>query len=294
MHHSQGTMESPESTEHARSRIGRTVIAGRTITVGVLQRIFDAAPWRVVILSVVVMAWSLSLLTQQSCGRVVVSVAAGGKDGESYKMLSAVSRLIQRRHPNVTIKVLATKGTEENLRRLNGGGVELATAQADVALDAWLTRSATKDAGSGGLMAVLFVDKVQLLACGLPQKGAPFSAQQAFAALAEQKTKAVVSTYRTKRAGHPAASTERSCIWRNTTGFCPIATLSFATRRERCPDARTVSASISCFGFGRTEMRGFSGRSTVDGDWWRCKTRAPCGSRAGRSSVVRSLRERTG
>ena len=211
MHYSQGTVESPESTEHARSRIGRTVIAGSTITVGVLQRIFDAAPWRVVILSVVVMAWSLSVLTQQSCGRVVVSVAAGGKDGESYKMLSAVSRLIQRRHPNVTIKVLATKGTEENLRRLNGGGVELATAQADVALDAWLTRSAaTKDAGSGGLMAVLFVDKVQLLACGLPQKGAPFSAQQAFAALAERKTKAVV--YLPYEAGGPSGGQYRTFL----------------------------------------------------------------------------------
>ena len=167
------------------------MIAGRTITVSVLQRIFDAAPWRVVILSVVVMGWSLSVLTQQSCGRVVVSVAAGGQDGESFKMLSAVGRLIERRHSNVTVKVLSTKGTEENLRALGAGRVDLATAQADVALEDWLTPRAR---GAGGLMAVLFVDKAQLLACGLPgaRERGPLTAQQAFMALSRRQAKAVV------------------------------------------------------------------------------------------------------
>ncbi len=178
----------------------------RSTSIFRLQRLFDAAPWRVVIVSMVLLAWSISVLAQQSCGRIEILAAAGGRDGESFKMLSAVKTLIERKSRNVRVTILPTRGTEENLRLLREGKVHLATAQADVSLEDWLSRTAgwgpaapgpaMSGPRDGGLIAVLFIDKVQLLACGFAPPGrspdVAMSAQTVFSTLVERGIRAPV------------------------------------------------------------------------------------------------------
>ena len=225
------TQQPPEAFEDEPEIPYRSRTGGRTSNISRLQRLFDAAPWRVVIVSIVLIIWSLQLLTQQSCGRVDVVVAAGGQDGESYKMLTAVKTLLERQSANVKMTVLATRGTEENLRLLRDGNVHLATAQADVSLEDWLSLrtlpsapngagarrklgfgSANAESPEGGLVAVLFVDKIQLLACGLalePQQDA-LTAQGVFSSLIERGVKTTV--YLPYEAGGPSGGQYRTFL----------------------------------------------------------------------------------
>ena len=94
-----------------------------------------------------------------------VVVAAGGEDGESFLILETTLKLIQKRHSNVSFEIRRTRGTEENLSLLKTGEADLAAGQADVALEQWLRLARAQTHNGWALIAVLFVDKFQLLSC---------------------------------------------------------------------------------------------------------------------------------
>ena len=81
-----------------------------------------------------------------------VTVAAGGRSGESYVLAQALKIVAQRRHPDLTVAVRETGGTAENLELLEKGEVDFATAQADA-----------PQGRSARLVANLFGDAFQLL-----------------------------------------------------------------------------------------------------------------------------------
>ena len=81
-----------------------------------------------------------------------ITIAAGGKTGESYILAQALKTVVEHRRPEVTIIVKETGGTAENLKLLETGQADLATAQSDV------------PAGpSARLVAILYSDAFQLL-----------------------------------------------------------------------------------------------------------------------------------
>lgn len=82
-----------------------------------------------------------------------LTLAAGASSGESYILGSALKAVVERHYPKIRIALLETGGTAENLRMLEDGRAQLATAQADVA--------AGPHARS---IAVLYDDAFQLLA----------------------------------------------------------------------------------------------------------------------------------
>jgi len=61
-----------------------------------------------------------------------LSLAAGASSGESYILSSALKTVVERHYPRIRLNVLETGGTVENLRMLEDGRAELATAQADI------------------------------------------------------------------------------------------------------------------------------------------------------------------
>jgi uncharacterized protein len=78
-------------------------------------------------------------------------LAAGGRDGESYILATALATVVERHYPYIKVVVRETGGTTENLAMLADGRAQLATAQADV------------PAGPPSqLIAVLFRDYMQL------------------------------------------------------------------------------------------------------------------------------------
>lgn len=60
-----------------------------------------------------------------------LTLAAGDPEGESYLLSRAIAQVITANQPRLHITVLSTGGTEENLRLLENGQADLATAQAD-------------------------------------------------------------------------------------------------------------------------------------------------------------------
>jgi uncharacterized protein len=106
-------------------------------------------------------------------------LAAGSKTGESYILAKAIEKVIEHKVPRVQIEVQETKGTTENLAKLETQQASLATAQADV------------PAGDNArTMAILYSDSFQLVVqgessfqkftdlkgkrIGLPQKGGQY------------------------------------------------------------------------------------------------------------------------
>jgi TRAP transporter TAXI family solute receptor len=79
-------------------------------------------------------------------------VAAGSAKGESYILAEALKHVAEQHHPRLRIQVRETGGTSENLRLLESGEAQLATAQADVPAVA-----------SARSVAVLFGDAFQLV-----------------------------------------------------------------------------------------------------------------------------------
>ena len=61
-----------------------------------------------------------------------VIVAAGNATGESYVISSALQTVVEKHYPRIRVTIRETGGTTENLRLLEQGQVEIATAQADV------------------------------------------------------------------------------------------------------------------------------------------------------------------
>src|ERR1700742_4512591 len=61
-----------------------------------------------------------------------LTLAAGASSGESYILGNALKTVVERHYPKIRITLLETGGTVENLKMLEDGRAELATAQADV------------------------------------------------------------------------------------------------------------------------------------------------------------------
>jgi uncharacterized protein len=61
-----------------------------------------------------------------------LTLAAGASSGESYILGHALKTVVERHYPKIRIALLETGGTVENLRMLQDGRAQLATAQADV------------------------------------------------------------------------------------------------------------------------------------------------------------------
>lgn len=79
-------------------------------------------------------------------------LAAGSAKGESYVLAEALKRVAEQHHGRLRIQVRETGGTSENLRLLESGEAQLATAQADVPAGA-----------SARSIAVLYGDAFQLM-----------------------------------------------------------------------------------------------------------------------------------
>ncbi|AFZ17043.1 TAXI family TRAP transporter solute-binding subunit [Allocoleopsis franciscana] len=108
-----------------------------------------------------------------------LTLVAGNRDGESYILSQAIEKVVEANNPKITIDVKETGGTTENIKLLEAGKAQLATAQADV------------PAGSSArAVAVLYRDIFQLVVkqkpeinhfsdlkgkrIGLPQTGGQF------------------------------------------------------------------------------------------------------------------------
>jgi uncharacterized protein len=61
-----------------------------------------------------------------------LTLAAGASSGESYILGNALKTVLERHYPRIRITLLETGGTVENLRMLEDGRVQMATAQADI------------------------------------------------------------------------------------------------------------------------------------------------------------------
>src|SRR5271165_5534685 len=81
-----------------------------------------------------------------------LTLAAGSKTGESYILGNALRTVVERHNPRIRIELLETGGTAENLRMLEHGEAEFATAQADV-----------PTGPSARLVALLYDDTFQIL-----------------------------------------------------------------------------------------------------------------------------------
>jgi uncharacterized protein len=82
-------------------------------------------------------------------------LAAGGKTGESYILAQAIKQVVEAQLPHIKIDVQESKGTAENIERIEKGTANLATAQADL------------PAGpKARTVAVLYADSFQLIVQG--------------------------------------------------------------------------------------------------------------------------------
>lgn len=103
------------------------------------------------LLSLALLAWlGYSLAGQKKTHQIVI--AAGSSRGESYILATALGRVVEAHHPGIRIRVRETGGTSENLQLLERGEVQMAAAQADVAVPA-----------PARILATLFEDVLQLL-----------------------------------------------------------------------------------------------------------------------------------
>ncbi len=82
----------------------------------------------------------------------ILRAAAGSSNGDSYILLSALKKVVERHSSKVRIEVIETGGTVENLHMLEERNADLAVAQADVT-----------PGPSAQSVAVLFDDTFQLL-----------------------------------------------------------------------------------------------------------------------------------
>ena len=61
-----------------------------------------------------------------------LTLAAGASSGESYILGNALKTVVERHYPKIRMTLLETGGTVENLRMLEDGRAQLATAQSDI------------------------------------------------------------------------------------------------------------------------------------------------------------------
>ena len=84
-----------------------------------------------VLLSVGLVAW-LALALWQRSRTEHLTLAAGASSGESYILGNALKTVVERHYPKIRVTLLETGGTVENLRMLEDGRAQLATAQSDI------------------------------------------------------------------------------------------------------------------------------------------------------------------
>jgi TRAP transporter TAXI family solute receptor len=101
--------------------------------------------------SVSLAAGIAAILWQQSRTQYL-TLAAGDAHGESYILGSALKTVVERHNPRIRIALAETGGTVENLKMLEDGRAQLATAQADIA-----------PGSAARTIAVLYDDAFQLL-----------------------------------------------------------------------------------------------------------------------------------
>src|ERR1700733_12407431 len=61
-----------------------------------------------------------------------LTMAAGASSGESYILGNGLKTVVERHYPRIRITLLQTGGTVENLKMLEDGRAQLATAQSDI------------------------------------------------------------------------------------------------------------------------------------------------------------------
>lgn len=81
-----------------------------------------------------------------------LTLAAGSTSGEGYILGDALKQIVERHYPKIRIDLIETGGTVENLRMLEDGRAQLATAQADIL-----------PGSSARVLAILYDDTFQLL-----------------------------------------------------------------------------------------------------------------------------------
>ena len=117
--------------------------------------------------SIVLMLTALIALTGcgDSLSRKEYTIATGSKSGVYYSVGEALDKIIQTKYPDVTIKVIETDGSVDNIQMLKDGKVDLALIQNDIACYA-NTGSAmfegNKFEGLSGI-ATLFPEVVQFI-----------------------------------------------------------------------------------------------------------------------------------
>jgi uncharacterized protein len=74
----------------------------------------------------------LALAAWQRSKTEHLTLAAGASSGESYILGNALKTVVERHNPKIRITLLETGGTVENLRMLEDGRAQLATAQSDI------------------------------------------------------------------------------------------------------------------------------------------------------------------
>ncbi len=139
-----------------------------------------------VALSLGAIGWSVSELWGRNRSHRLV-LAAGNRAGESYILAKAIERVVEKQSPRLQIEVQETKGTTENLDKLEKREVALAMAQADVPAP-----------NNARTVAIVYSDNFQLLVqasspvktfidlkgkrIGLPQKGGQYDSFKQVAA----------------------------------------------------------------------------------------------------------------
>jgi TRAP transporter TAXI family solute receptor len=91
---------------------------------------------------------------------IQMTIAAGDKTGESYIISEAIKEVVER-ESNIKITVVETGGTAANLKMLQNGTAQLATAQADVVTEA--IENSGRDKTYFRNIAVLYKDIFQLV-----------------------------------------------------------------------------------------------------------------------------------
>ncbi|MBD2384175.1 TAXI family TRAP transporter solute-binding subunit [Cylindrospermum sp. FACHB-282] len=61
-----------------------------------------------------------------------LNIAAGSKQSESYILSQVMAQVVAKHEPKIQLRVIETKGSEENIQLLEENKVQLATAQADI------------------------------------------------------------------------------------------------------------------------------------------------------------------
>ena len=84
-------------------------------------------------------------------------IGAGAKSGEAYQFAQAIKAVAASEYPELTIEVIETKGSEENMALLENGQIDMATVQGDI------IQSDLDAASTARIVSVLYEDIFQLI-----------------------------------------------------------------------------------------------------------------------------------